>query len=62
MSFRKQPDMFVVRPPLPLLPTHYVDNTMPKRDWSKYDEPACMRKFAKRLQTHKVFTIQRQAG
>lgn len=43
MNFRARPDMYVVAPKVQL--AHYVDNTMPKRNWSGYDWPTCRRKF-----------------
>lgn len=42
MNFHLKPDMFVVRPKVQL--ADYVDNTMPRRDWSQYDRPAVERK------------------
>jgi hypothetical protein len=42
MNFRALPDMYVCFPKHQL--AHYVDNTMPKRDWSKLDEPTYLRK------------------
>jgi hypothetical protein len=42
MNFRARPDMYVVAPKVQL--AHYTDNTMPKRDWSKLDEPTYLRK------------------
>lgn len=43
MSFRLNADMYVVAPKVQL--AHYVDLTMPKRDWSRYDPPVNSRKF-----------------
>lgn len=40
--FHKEADMYVVAPKVQL--ADYVDNTMPKRDWSRYDLPAHIRK------------------
>jgi hypothetical protein len=42
MNFRLNAQMFVAYPKVQL--AHYVDNTMPRRDWSQYDEPAYIRK------------------
>jgi hypothetical protein len=42
MNFRARAEMYVVAPKVQL--AHYTDNTMPKRDWSVFDEPACIRK------------------
>lgn len=41
MNFRLRPDMYVVAPRVQL--AHYVDNTMPRRDWSRYDAPSYLR-------------------
>lgn len=37
MNFRLRADMYVVAPKVQL--AHYTDNTMPRRDWSRYDAP-----------------------
>lgn len=42
MNFRKRADMYICAPKVQL--AHYVDNTMPRRDWSRYDEPSYLRK------------------
>lgn len=47
MNFRLPAQMYVVAPKVQL--AHYVDNTMPKRDWSEYDSPACERRPVSRL-------------
>lgn len=38
------------------------DNTMPERDWRKFDAPACKRMTARIVRPAKVLSIQRQAG
>lgn len=69
MNFRLKPDMYVVAPKVQL--AHYVDNTMPRRNWSAFDWPTSRRKFlATRYRTPvsngetapKSFTITRQVG
>lgn len=42
MNFRTQAEMLVLFPKR--IMAVYQDLTMPKRDWSKYDEPAVQRK------------------
>lgn len=42
MNFRVNAQMLTIYPKVQL--AHYVDNTMPKRRWSDYDEPAHIRK------------------
>jgi hypothetical protein len=42
MNFRAQAEMLVLIPKRIL--AVYQDLTMPRRDWSKYDEPAVQRK------------------
>lgn len=37
MDFRRRADMYVIAPKVQL--AHYVDNTMPRRDWSRYERP-----------------------
>jgi hypothetical protein len=41
IAFRKRPDMLVLFPKRQM--ADYTDNTMPRRDWSKYDAPAADR-------------------
>jgi hypothetical protein len=43
MNFHLKPDMFVVYPKAPL--TAYVDLTMPRRDWTRYEVPTKSRTF-----------------
>lgn len=38
INFRLRPDMFYCFPREQLAP--FTDNSMPRRDWSKYDAPA----------------------
>ena len=42
MNFRAQAEMLVLFPKRIL--AAFKDNTMPKRDWSKFDEPTVQRK------------------
>jgi hypothetical protein len=37
MNFRARADMYTVAPKVQL--ADYVDNTMPRRDWSRYERP-----------------------
>lgn len=41
--FRRPADMLLLRPKLTLLPARYVDNTMPRMAWHKYDTPSWLR-------------------
>lgn len=41
MNFRLNADMYVCTPKVQL--AHYVDNTMPRRDWSRFDAPSYLR-------------------
>jgi hypothetical protein len=68
MNFHLKADMFVAYPKRQL--AHYVDNTMPRRDWSRYDAPVKARGFrAPRYRTPISFGetatnlfLRRQAG
>lgn len=68
MNFRQPADMYVCVPKTQL--AHYVDNTMPRRDWSRFDVPTSKRTFlAPRYrtpisfgETAKNLFLQRQAG
>jgi len=42
MNFRAQAEMLVLFPKR--IMAVFQDNTMPKRDWSKFDEPTVQRK------------------
>lgn len=43
MNFRARADMYVIAPKVQL--AHYVDLTMPRRDWSAFDAPVKARGF-----------------
>lgn len=68
MSFRDRVDMLVVFPKTQL--AHYVDNTMPRRDWSRYDLPLDRREFlatryrkpVSERETAPNILLRRQAG
>jgi hypothetical protein len=69
MNFRARPDMYVVAPKVQL--AHYVDLTMPRRDWSRYDDPIKVRGFmapryrtpvSERETAPNLFTTRLQAG
>lgn len=74
MSFRLNADMYVVAPKVQL--AHYVDLTMPKRDWRKYERPirsaalpdgrefmaTRYRTAVSKRETAPTLFIQRQAG
>lgn len=42
MNFHLKPDMYVTFPKVQL--AAFKDNTMPRQDWSRYDEPTYLRK------------------
>jgi len=50
--FSKPADMFLAKPKRFL--AVYQDNTMPRRDWSKLDEPAAMRVNVARLRIERA--------
>lgn len=64
MNYRAKPDMFTVFPRNQL--ATFKDNTMPKRDWSKYDRPPLDRGFVSerspRVRALSVPSVLRQAG
>lgn len=49
MNFRGRVDMLVLFPKRQL--AVFKDNSMPKRDWSKYDEPTVTRRKGNRVRS-----------